>query len=74
MRREIAAVLKDPEVQQQLQTAYFDSVGSTPEEMAKFLPDELQRWKPVIVRIGLTPDQESRTNAELAQSSLTATM
>ncbi len=48
MSREIAAVLKDPEVHQRLQTAYFDPVGSTPEALSKFMGEELRRWKPVI--------------------------
>jgi len=56
MSREIAAVLKDPEVQKRLQTAYFDPVGSTPEALAKFMGEELVRWKPVIQRAGLKPD------------------
>lgn len=56
MSREIAAVLKDPEVLKRLQTAYFDPVGSTPEALAKFMGEELRRWKPVIERTGLKPD------------------
>jgi len=56
MSREIAAVLKDPEVQKRLQTAYFDPVGSTPEALAKFMGEELRRWRPVIERTGLKPD------------------
>ncbi|SFP34681.1 tripartite tricarboxylate transporter substrate binding protein [Variovorax sp. 770b2] len=56
MSREIAAVLKDPETVKRLQTAYFDPVGSTPEALAKFMGEELVRWKPVIQRAGLKPD------------------
>lgn len=56
MRREIAAVLKDADTQRRLQAAYFDPVGSTPEELASFMGDELRRWKPVIERAGLKPD------------------
>jgi tripartite-type tricarboxylate transporter receptor subunit TctC len=56
MSREIAAVLKDPETQKRLQTAYFDGVGSTPEALGKFMGEELRRWKPVIERAGLKPD------------------
>lgn len=56
MSREIAAVLKDPETQKRLQTAYFDPVGSTPEGLAKFMTEELRRWKPVIERAGIQPD------------------
>jgi tripartite-type tricarboxylate transporter receptor subunit TctC len=53
MSREIAVVLKDPDTQKRLQTAYFDPVGSTPQELAKFMNEELARWKPVIERAGL---------------------
>ena len=56
MSREIAAVLKDPVTRQRLQTAYFDPVGSTPEELATFMNEELARWKPVIEGAGLKPD------------------
>jgi tripartite-type tricarboxylate transporter receptor subunit TctC len=56
MSREIAVVLKDPETVKRLQTAYFDPVGSTPEALAKFMGEELVRWKPVIQRAGLKPD------------------
>ena len=56
MSREIAAVLAEPETRQKLLTAYFDPVGSTPPQLAAFMREELQRWKPVIERAGLKPD------------------
>ncbi len=56
MGREIAAVLAEPETKQRLLTAYFDPVGSSPKQLADFMRDELQRWKPVIERAGLKPD------------------
>jgi tripartite-type tricarboxylate transporter receptor subunit TctC len=56
MSREIAAVLKDPETRQRLQGAYFNPVGGTPQELAKFMNVELARWKPVIERAGLKPE------------------
>jgi len=56
MSREIAAVLKDPETRQRLQGAYFNPVGSTPQELNNFMNDELARWKPVILRAGLKPE------------------
>ena len=56
MSREIAAVLAEPETKQRLLTAYFDPVGSSPKQLADFMRDELQRWKPVIERAGLKPD------------------
>jgi len=54
--REIAAVLKDPETQKRLHTAYFDGVGSTPEALGKFMGEELRRRKPVIERAGIKAD------------------
>jgi len=56
MSREIAAVLKDEATRQRLSTAYFDPVGSTPKELATFMGEELRRWKPVIERAGLKPE------------------
>ncbi len=56
MSREIAAVLKEADVQARLQTAYFDPVGSTPEALGEFMKDELKQWKPVIERLGLKPE------------------
>jgi tripartite-type tricarboxylate transporter receptor subunit TctC len=56
MSREIAAALKEPETLKRLQTAYFDPVGSTPEALNKFMVEELHRWKPVIERAGIKPD------------------
>lgn len=56
MSREIAAVLAEPETRQRLLTAYFDPVGSSPKQLADFMRDELQRWRPVIERAGLKPD------------------
>jgi len=55
MSREIAAVLKDPETRQRLQTAYFDPVGSSPQELADFMAQEQRTWRPVIERAGLKP-------------------
>ncbi len=56
MSREISAVLKDPETRQRLQGAYFNPVGGTPQELTKFMKEELARWKPVIERAGLKPE------------------
>ncbi|RTQ35743.1 tripartite tricarboxylate transporter substrate binding protein [Variovorax gossypii] len=56
MSREIAAVLKEPETLKRLHAAYFDPMGSTPDALSKFMSEELRRWKPVIERTGLKPD------------------
>ena len=56
MSREIAAILAEPESQQKLAVAYMESVGSTPEELAKWMVEEHQRWAPVIKHVGLKTD------------------
>lgn len=53
MSRAIAEVLQDPPTKRRLETAYFDPVGSTPQELADFMAKELRLWKPVIERAGL---------------------
>ena len=56
MSREIAAILAEPESQQKLAVAYMESVGSAPEELAKWMVEERQRWAPVIKHVGLKTD------------------
>ena len=56
MSKEIAAILNEPEVQQKLAVAYMESVGSTPEELAKWMTEERNRWAPVIKHVGLKAD------------------
>ncbi len=53
MNKEIVAVLNEPETQQKLATAYMESVGSTPQELAKWMAEERERWTPVIKHVGL---------------------
>ncbi len=53
MNKEIVAVLNEPETQQKLATAYMESVGSTPQELAKWMAEERERWAPVIKHVGL---------------------
>jgi tripartite-type tricarboxylate transporter receptor subunit TctC len=56
MNREIATVLRDPEVRNRLKTNYFDPVGSTTETLSAFMAEERMRWRPVILRAGIKPD------------------
>jgi tripartite-type tricarboxylate transporter receptor subunit TctC len=53
MNKEIVAALEEPETQQKLAQAYMESVGSTPEELAKWMVEERERWAPVIRHVGL---------------------
>ncbi len=54
MNKEIVAALNEPDTQQKLATAYMESVGSTPEELASWMREERDRWAPVIRHVGLT--------------------
>jgi tripartite-type tricarboxylate transporter receptor subunit TctC len=56
MNKEIVAALNEPDTQQKLATAYMESVGSTPEELASWMREERDRWAPVIRHVGLTAD------------------
>lgn len=56
MNREIVAILKEPETQRKMATSYMEPIGSTPEELAKWMIEERDRWAPVIKHVGLTAD------------------
>jgi len=53
MNKEIVAILKEPDTQQKLTTAYMEAIGSTPEELTKWMNEERDRWAPVIKHVGL---------------------
>lgn len=52
----IAAALRDPEVVAKMRRVYMEPVGSTPQEFAAFMKEELARWTPVIRRTGIRRD------------------
>ena len=56
IRRDTAAVLKDPEVVAALQKQMMEVVGSTPEEFTAHLEAERRRWTPVIEKTRITLD------------------
>ncbi len=56
MNKEIVTALNEPDTQQKLATAYMESVGSTPEELAKWMVEERERWAPVIKYVGMKAD------------------
>ena len=56
MNREMVAALRDPDTRQKMATQYMEPIASTPEELAKWMRDELARWKPVIEYSGLQAD------------------
>jgi tripartite-type tricarboxylate transporter receptor subunit TctC len=46
--REVVAALRDPAAVETLGKAMMEVVASTPAELAKYMQDELARWKPII--------------------------
>ena len=56
IRRDTAAVLKDPEVVAALQKQMMEVVGSTPEAFAAHLEAERRRWTPVIQKTRISLD------------------
>ena len=56
MNRELTALLQMPEVRARLQSAYMDPIGGSPEQLAKFMQDELRTWTPIIRRSGANVD------------------
>lgn len=56
MNREINALLQLPDLRERMAGVYMDAGGGTPEQLAKFLRDELRTWTPIIRRSGATID------------------
>jgi tripartite-type tricarboxylate transporter receptor subunit TctC len=56
LNREMNAALNAPDVRQKLNGAGLDPVGGTPEEFAKLIRSESEKWGPVIVRTGAKVD------------------
>lgn len=56
MNREMDAALKSPDGRKRLLDAGLDPVGGTPEDLAKLMRSESNKWAPVIKRTGATVD------------------
>ena len=52
--------LKYPAVQEQLQTLGLVARGTTPEEFARFLHEEIERWPPIFARAGIGRSGEAQ--------------
>ncbi len=53
VNREVVKAFARPEVQNRLRTEQILTEPMTPDELSKFVADELARWKPLAVQIGL---------------------
>ena len=56
LNAEIRNVLKIPDVAERVAALGMEAVGSTPEELAEFLREEIARWAKVIRQAGLKAD------------------
>ena len=53
---DVNAIFRMPDVLQKMNALGFDLIGGTPEDFAKLLRDEQQRWAPVVKKLGLKVD------------------
>ena len=51
-----ARAVREPAAVKLLESDAASAIGSTPEEFARFIALEQQRWKPVIARARIKPD------------------
>jgi len=56
VNRDLNAVLKRPEVREQIERQSFEVQGSTPEEMGAFVREQLDVWKTAVKDSGIAPD------------------
>ncbi|MEI8305238.1 MAG: tripartite tricarboxylate transporter substrate binding protein [Burkholderiales bacterium] len=54
LNREMNAVLALPEVRERMHSQYMEPIGGSPEQLARFMQDELRIWTPIIRRSGAT--------------------
>jgi len=52
LQREIAKALTDQKIKEQLTSQAADPVGSTPDDFARFVREETQKWAPVVKASG----------------------
>jgi tripartite-type tricarboxylate transporter receptor subunit TctC len=55
INREFNAALKDPELRAAFEKMGLEPHGTTPEEFAGFIAQEIKRWPPVFQRAGIKP-------------------
>lgn len=56
LNSEINAVMKQPDVVQKLNAQGFDLVGGAPEDFGRLIRGDVERWSPVVRRLGLKVD------------------
>ena len=56
MNCELNAAMQRPDVREKIEKLGFDIAGSTPEEMASFLQQQLQAWGRAFRAAGMNPE------------------
>jgi tripartite-type tricarboxylate transporter receptor subunit TctC len=56
VQRELASVLKRPDVREAFQKLAFEPRSSTPEELAAFVREQLEVWRRVVAEVGIKPE------------------
>lgn len=56
LNSEINAILKDPEVKAKLNAQGFDLIGGTPDDFARLIRSDSDKWAPVIAKTGARID------------------
>jgi tripartite-type tricarboxylate transporter receptor subunit TctC len=51
----VSIVMQEPDVQDKMLKQGFEPVGSSPEEFAKFIRDEMPRWAEIVKIAGIKP-------------------
>jgi tripartite-type tricarboxylate transporter receptor subunit TctC len=55
LQRSLAKALATPDMQKRLADLGIDPIGSTPEELARFLKEEQVKWTKVVKAVGIKP-------------------
>jgi tripartite-type tricarboxylate transporter receptor subunit TctC len=53
---DVAAILKQPDIEKQMVEQGADPVGNTPEEFASYIDQEIKRWREIVQITGATVD------------------
>ncbi len=56
LNREVRAILQRQDIREQLDKLAFDSGGSTPEELAAYLREQVDAWRSAARKAGIEPD------------------
>jgi tripartite-type tricarboxylate transporter receptor subunit TctC len=56
LSRELAAVLKRPQVREAFQKLAFEPKSSTPEELAAFVQEQREIWRRLVAEVGIKPE------------------